>query len=1050
LPEFTKNNTRLLNMIFQKYLFNYFRIKLLFIPGIIFFSIINASAQGILRGKITDENGEPVIGAVIRLKSDPSRGTTADFDGNYSLNISDTSLQAVTFSFISFQTAEEAVQISKGGVKIKNIILSAASKEITEVKITGKAVKAKEYFVESMKKNSPISIDYISSETMKKTGDHNVVSAVARIPGVSTSGGIITVRGIGDRYVKTTINGMAIPTLDPFTNNLKLDLFPSSLIDNVIISKTANPNLPGDWAGAYLSIETKDYPEQLSISAESTLGYNNHSSFKNVLSSDRSSTDWLGYDNGFRDVDHMQYKAATVTPGYYQEFVALGLGAYYSSLGINQENWYSSSSTDTYLKLGLVQLGLLAPAQVDDPVAFANAKSEYDAGPYHNQAFVKLNEGVGESAGKLPSNWNTTSRKAPLNFSQSFSIGNQGKFLGKTVGFIAGFRYGSSISYDANSQASRASVVDDGTGNYISSVSSAEMQEVAKETNGWSSLINLACKLNSNNSFSLMFMPNLTGVNNVRNAIDDRVPANNVITKSQFYEQRRQLIYQIKSEHYLPATKIKISLNASYTDGDSKAPDFKHVQYFKDPISNSYQIGGSIGDGIHRYYRYLSDNLFDSRLSIQFPLKSKAGLVRKVEFGGSYQRNEKLTEQYDYSVFFGQYSGLTLVNEDLNAMFSPDNFNIQSYTDVYGVEHQTLHAYYSLINSPANHTFGNSTIISQFALADYAINKRLRISGGVRMEEAEILTDVVKFDSAGYEPNDPRRDYRDGYPAANPGTLKEIDILPSANLVYKLKYDDAAPVNLRLNYSRTIARPSIRELSDVAVFDYEFRAFVFGNSDLKPVHINNYDFRIEKYFKSNENVSFSVFYKDFKNHIELVNSLGVTWQNVDKSYVAGIECEGKKLLWKNFEIRANCTFLYSQTNLVRKRLDISGGVKSYIPEDTIKRPMFGQSPYVINVIVTHNFEKAGLTTTLSYNVQGEKLVLASNNKEIPDIYELPRHMFDIRISKKLSKYFSTSFTVRDILNSTLTRAYNYPEGFTLDYDRYNFGTNYSLSIAYKL
>lgn len=92
---------------------------------------------------------------------------------------------------------------------------------------------------------------------MKRTGDNNITAAVARVSGVSTNGGFITVRGIGDRYVKTTINGSRIPTLDPFTNNIKLDLFPASLVDNVIITKTASPDLPGDWAGAYLSVETK-------------------------------------------------------------------------------------------------------------------------------------------------------------------------------------------------------------------------------------------------------------------------------------------------------------------------------------------------------------------------------------------------------------------------------------------------------------------------------------------------------------------------------------------------------------------------------------------------------------------------------------------------------------------------------------------------------------------------------------------------------------------------------------------------------------------------
>ena len=157
-----------------------------------------------------------------------------------------------------------------------------------------------------------------------------------------------------------------------------------------------------------------------------------------------------------------------------------------------------------------------------------------------------------------------------------------------------------------------------------------------------------------------------------------------------------------------------------------------------------------------------------------------------------------------------------------------------------------------------------------------------------------------------------------------------------------------APVNLRLNFSQTLARPSLRELSDVSALDYELRARVYGNSNLKTVHVNNYDARLEWYFKSNDNISVSLFYKDFKNHIELVNSAGFTWQNVDKSYTQGIEIEGKKNITKSLEFAANITLVNSKTSFVRKRVDTANGIKTYIPIDTISRTMFGQAPYSIN------------------------------------------------------------------------------------------------------
>ena len=131
-------------------------------------------------------------------------------------------------------------------------------------------------------------------------------------------------------------------------------------------------------------------------------------------------------------------------------------------------------------------------------------------------------------------------------------------------------------------------------------------------------------------------------------------------------------------------------------------------------------------------------------------------------------------------------------------------------------------------------------------------------------------------------------------------------------------------------------------------------------------------------------------------------------------------------------------------------MEISGGVKNYIPQDTVKRTMFGQAPYVLNRILAYTADSLGLTVSLSYNVQGNRLVVAADVKEITDIYELPRNLVDIKISKTIGKHFTLGLAVRDILNSSVVRSYNYSDGTKLDYDAYRYGTNYIFSVAYKL
>ena len=100
---------------------------------------------------------------------------------------------------------------------------------------------------------------------------------------------------------------------------------------------------------------------------------------------------------------------------------------------------------------------------------------------------------------------------------------------------------------------------------------------------------------------------------------------------------------------------------------------------------------------------------------------------------------------------------------------------------------------------------------------------------------------------------------------------------------------------------------------------------------MKPVTINNYDFRIESFFKSGNTLSTSLFYKTFKNHIELVNTNGYTWQNANESTVAGIEIEGRVKINSKIELGSNLTFVKSKTNLVRTRYELSGGYPVNIP-----------------------------------------------------------------------------------------------------------------------
>lgn len=1020
--------------------------KFLLIVVFLLCCLLDLWSQGTIRGKIVDGNGEDLIGVTLLFPDNIVMGTASDYEGKFSIDIPDAKPHVIEISYVGYTTIIDTIQVENNEVQILNMVMQEASAMLETIEVVAKQNRGGGKYMEKIKLNSANTLDFMSADLMGKVGDSEVISAIARVPGVSTNGGFFSVRGIGDRYIKTTVNGSIIPTLDPFTNNVKLDLFPTSLVDNIVITKTQSPDLPGDWSAAYISVETKDFPDQLEVNIKTNIGFNPQTSFKDIPANQTSSTDWLGYDNNFRSIDHSKYIAINESPNRYQELVSLGLGDYYQSIGVT-ESWSASSNQgNTYFNLGLVEMGLLGKAFLYNEQAVAQAQQQYFNGTYQNDAFRMINASAEQGNRAFANNWNIFEEKAPLDFSQNFTIGNQTKLFGKTLGFIVGFRYNSSTRFDPNSVNSRTltSELDD-FGN--PAVEVAFDQRYVNRSHGWTGLINTNLKLNNNNSVSLLFMPNLKGSNKIRVGTDTLESSTYKYSflESQFYEERSQMVYQFKSKHYLEKIKAKINLYASYTDGESSAPDFKDMNYFSDD-NQSYFFDKTISN-IRRNYRLLDEDVLDTRLTMELPLLgTKPGTISKLKFGGAYLDKQRAFSQFDYLMRFSQGVVGEFDSRNLETFFTDDKFAFQENENGQTV----IPLYYRASLDPANEVIGHSKVYGAFAMVDQTLNKRIRISGGLRAEFTDIFSDVKQFADLGYAPDDGRRKSPEQSFILTPGKKQQWNYLPSANFLYKLRLSEKAPMNLRLNYFRTIARPSIREYTETVVRDFELNADVFGNAELDIVEIDNVDLRFESYFQSGDNVSASLFYKNFKNHIELLNSnLGFTWANADFSYVYGVELEGMKKLGKHFEFRANVSLVNSFTRIQDRRLEVQDGVKSWVELGEVERTMFGQAPYVINGILTYNNNKLGMNTSLSYNLQGPKLVLTSTD-EAPDVYEMPRHLLNFKISKKLGKHFSLSFSAKNILDAPIRRSYQYDDEFLLDFDRFNYGTNFGLGISYKL
>jgi hypothetical protein len=226
-------------------------------------------------------------------------------DGNYLIKDLEPGSYTLECTYIGFEAKEIAdVLVEAGKTTNVDIQIGESSIQLEIAVVTGKKVTNTEAALLTIQRKAPVVLDGISSAQIRNSGDKDVASAVKRVPGVTVEGGkYVYVRGLGDRYSKTTLNGATIPGLDPNKNTVQMDLFPTPLIDNVIVYKTFSPNLPGDFSGGFINIATKDFPAQGTLNAGFAAQYNTLATFNNnFMDYNGGNREWLGMDDGTRDI----------------------------------------------------------------------------------------------------------------------------------------------------------------------------------------------------------------------------------------------------------------------------------------------------------------------------------------------------------------------------------------------------------------------------------------------------------------------------------------------------------------------------------------------------------------------------------------------------------------------------------------------------------------------------------------------------------------------------------------------------------------------------
>jgi TonB-dependent receptor len=656
-----------------------------------------------------------------------------------------------------------------------------------------------------------------------------------------------------------------------------------------------------------------------------------------------------------------------------------------------------------------------------DWLGFDDGTRALPAGYTRKAAFDTLSPAAKTAIGRQMRNaWVPEETSVPVNIALQLNGGFSGKLFGKTIGGTIG------ISYNKNNRflklVNRSNSL---SGNVFSTnydyADSRYVQDVSVGALG-----SFTMQLNPLNKISVKSIINLNSPSAVtrRSGIDYNRDEDITATELSF-KQNTFFTVQVAGDHKI-AKPLAFKWYGAFNVLDGYVPDQRRIAYTRQTgtqtpyrllLSNTLsQQSGS------RIYQSLSDYIYTAGGDLTYTF-NWLGQKQSVKGGYMLQIKDRL---YDAQLFANYLPtdnpALTLLPAD--QVFAAENFGT-------GTDNKIA---FDAIKGKTFRYLANTILNAGFLQFDNQFTKSLRVVWGVRVENYDQLVGSVKK-------WDPRHSY-----------TKVTDFLPGLNATVKLN----TKTNLRISGSQTVIRPELRELSFLNLYDFELNASVQGNPSLERTKITNLDLRYELYPKAGEVITAGVFYKYFKNPIEQLFNEGIggastfSFQNAEKATAYGVELEIRKKLdftngLKNFTFQANASYIKSEVKDQGFNID---------------RPMQGQSPYVLNLGLLYDLEKAGFSSTLLYNQVGERIYLVgdlTSGAGSPDIYEAPRPLLDFQMSKKLLKNKAElRLSIADILNSTQYFYQNAGGKKTLQKgsDAYRFtrqqGTTFSVTFNYSL
>lgn len=250
-------------------------------------------------GTVSDSSsGESLIGAMVLIKGE-SRGSTVDPDGKFSIDNLTKESYDLEIRYMGYKT--QTIVIKTIEDTLLNIQLLPSVQEIGTVVVSARSSKETNAELVKLQSNSAVVMDGTNAETFKKTPDTKASDVFKRISGASVQDNkFVVIRGLSDRYNFALINGSPLPSSESDRKAFSFDIFPSNMLDNLTVMKSGSPDLPGEFSGGVININTTEPKDKNYQNLQLSLGYNTITTFRNFSTYQGSNLDFLGLGSGDR------------------------------------------------------------------------------------------------------------------------------------------------------------------------------------------------------------------------------------------------------------------------------------------------------------------------------------------------------------------------------------------------------------------------------------------------------------------------------------------------------------------------------------------------------------------------------------------------------------------------------------------------------------------------------------------------------------------------------------------------------------------------------